>query len=223
VERVLAQCWSVDAATYLRCVWKWHVAFFDRHEATSSGEHLATIATRLRRNHSTLAQQVLPDPHDITSVRLRRGICQLLGGKGEQTAGAREAAKKCVLVFYAGRATDDDSAGAAGVMIVETWTSTRRFRVLYMRGVHPEGSFRNGEAAAQIGLLHGLRSANDGGGTRSTWSGIMPRRTDNLALGQLPRRSHSRRRFGRPGGQQMRSGLPRGGFIHANGIGPPEA
>jgi ribonuclease HI len=61
-------------------------------------------------------------------------------------------------VFYAGRATDDDSVGAAGVMIVETWTPTRRFRVLYMRGVHPEGRFRNGEAAAQTGLLHGLRA-----------------------------------------------------------------
>jgi ribonuclease HI len=41
-------------------------------------------------------------------------------------------------------------------MIAETQILTRSFRILYIR-VHTAGSFRNGDTAAQTGLLHGLR------------------------------------------------------------------
>jgi hypothetical protein len=158
VERAFAQCWSVDAATYLHCVWKWHVAFFDCHEETSSAVHTTSLATRLRRNHRSVVQQVLPDSHDPTTVRLRRGICQLLGDTGDELDAESEATTSHILVFHAGRATADGSDGMAGTLIVETQSAGRGFRVLYMRGIRPEGGFRNGEAAAQTGLLHGLRA-----------------------------------------------------------------
>jgi hypothetical protein len=157
VERIIAQCWSVDAATYLHCGWKWHIVHFDHHEATSSDEHLATIATRMRRNHRTIVHQVLRDPHEPTMMRLRRGICQLLGGTDVHNVDVGTGADRHVIVFIAGRAKDASSGGAAGIMIAATQQLTRRFRLLYLQGIRLEGCYRNGEAATHTGLLHGLR------------------------------------------------------------------
>jgi len=157
VERIAAQCWSVDAATYFHCVWQWHVAFFDSHEVTSRGEHEATLLTKLRRNHATIAHNVLPDPHDRTMLRLRRGICEILGGKTDGIAEGRARSGSCIVIFHAGTATVGDKRGQAGVLIGETHLVTRRFTVLYMQGLHPEGTLKNGATAAHIGLLHGLR------------------------------------------------------------------
>jgi len=157
VERIAAQCWSVDAATYFHCVWQWHVAFFDSHEVTSRGEHEATLLTKLRRNHATIAHNVLPDPHDRTMLRLRRGICEILGGKTNGIAEGRVRSGSCIVIFHAGTATVGDKHGEAGVLIVETHWVTRRFTVLCMQGLRPERTLKNGATAAHIGLLYGLR------------------------------------------------------------------
>jgi ribonuclease HI len=52
-------------------------------------------------------------------------------------------------------------------MIAEALPHMRGSRVLYWRGVRSAGSFRTGEAAAQTGLLHGLRVCK-----RRGWHGV---------------------------------------------------
>ncbi|KAE8980282.1 hypothetical protein PF010_g23727 [Phytophthora fragariae] len=157
VERMVANCWSIGAATYLLAVWRWRVAHFDALNDVSATYHTAGLRTRLRYGHMDATRDYAATvPPDI-GHRLSEAICGVLGAGWEEAVNMPLGFTHAYLIAVAGSRDGKSRKCSSGILIAQIHKNTGNYRIKQVGSKRYAGANVTLLQAVHLGLLWGLR------------------------------------------------------------------
>jgi hypothetical protein len=189
IDKIADQCWSIGAALYFHCTWRWRVAHFDPHNDVAASHHEAGYSTRLTRGHASIMFEELHDPQDRVMADLRRALCTVLGGNWEGTPRPLSLAASAIVIFCADGVDAMTAMHAGGILIVNAAKAAEPTQVLYLGAALYTGTIKGATTAFHLCLLKALRLCR-----RERWGQVHVVGDNMLAMRQQSTRTAPRRK-----------------------------
>ncbi|KAE9267640.1 hypothetical protein PR003_g31709, partial [Phytophthora rubi] len=129
VERMVANCWSIGAATYLLAVWRWRVAHFDALNDVSAAYHTAGLRTRLHYGHMDATRDYAATVPSGIGHRLSEAICGVLGASWEEAVNMPLGFTHAYLIAVAGSRDGKSLKCSSGILIAQIHKNTGNYRI----------------------------------------------------------------------------------------------